>query len=108
MLYYPLPGTLVTVWYGVHYAAVMPHHGATGIIEARSRGAPRNHLVRLTTGECVVVPCGNLRKPNETFVKKTKTGCLRGRNSAAACNTRTPRGCKNTGFKVRIEVVLWT
>ena len=42
-------------------AGVVPHHGAEVVVVARkTKGKPRNHVVRLANGVCVCVPCGNL------------------------------------------------
>lgn len=44
-------------------AGIVPHHGKTGVVVARStRGKPRNHLIRLDDGMLVIVNGGNLNR----------------------------------------------
>jgi len=76
MLSNPRPGQRCQLWYGPRY---LPHarpglHGACGVVVAvgggrkpgqapGTKGSPRNVLVRLDSGETVIVPGGNLRLP---------------------------------------------
>jgi hypothetical protein len=71
MLLNPRIGQLVQIWYGEKARSVMPYHGQVGrvVIRCRRRGkhlrnGPRNHAVEID-GRLVVVPCGNLRIPND-------------------------------------------
>lgn len=65
MLSRPQPGTRVVLHYAAAKRPVAPHHGKTGTVEIVATGpGPRNHAVRLDTGEVVSVPAGQLRKAN--------------------------------------------
>jgi len=53
----------------LHYArksvesGATPHHGKVGTVVAKkTKGKPRNHLIALSDGLLVVVPCGNIRR----------------------------------------------
>jgi hypothetical protein len=59
----PYIGQAVQIWYGSKWRALCRHHGHSGTVEIVSKGKPRNHGVRLATGELVSIPAGNLRKP---------------------------------------------
>lgn len=64
MLTCPRIGQAVTLHYNRRLAAsgAVPHAGRHGVVVARkTKGKPRNHLVRLGCGRLLVVPCGNLR-----------------------------------------------
>ena len=60
MIFHPRVGQNVRVHYAKHVAAMMPYHGAAGVVRVASRGpGPRNTGVELD-GRLVVVPRGNL------------------------------------------------
>lgn len=58
----PRVGQQVQIWYRKDRAPHMPYHGKLGTVVISGRGKPRNHLVNID-GTDVVVPCGNLRRP---------------------------------------------
>lgn len=61
MISNPKTGDLVQLWYKNR---TLPHHGKTGRVLKPGRKRPRNHLVLLDgSGESVIVPAGNLRRP---------------------------------------------
>ena len=62
---HPKPGLRVRLWYKDR---AMPHHGRIGeVVAPAGKGSgPKNHLVRLDCGTEVVVPAGNLNKPEES------------------------------------------
>lgn len=61
MIANPRPGQRVRLHYRALLRAIAPH-GHAGTVVIASRGRPRNHAVKLDSGETVVVPCGNLVK----------------------------------------------
>lgn len=64
MLTCPRVGQPVVLHYAgrVVAAGAAPHHGRVGHVVARkTKGKPRNHLIRLDDGLLLIVPCGNLR-----------------------------------------------
>lgn len=71
MIATPALGQPVQVWYRAGVRDIMPLHGKTGVVVIRSHGRPRNHAVRIG-GRVYVVPCGNLRQPLDTAVKRGK------------------------------------
>jgi len=63
MILNPKPGQLVKLHY---QCRAMPHQGRNGWVVIASRGrGPFNVLVRLISGEIVVVPRGNLLEPRK-------------------------------------------
>jgi len=60
MISYPKINQYVMVWYRQSNRH-LPYHGQTGRVVLAGRGRPRNHLLKMQTGEMVSVPCGNLR-----------------------------------------------
>lgn len=59
MLSSPRIGQVVQIRYNRRIRGLMPLHGKHGVVIARSRGKPRNHLVSVEGGYHVI-PCGNL------------------------------------------------
>lgn len=59
MMLNPRIGSQVQLWYK---NKEMPLQGRTGTVLVASRRRPRNHGVEID-GRLVVVPCGNLRRP---------------------------------------------
>jgi hypothetical protein len=60
MLTNPRAGTPCRIHYAKSYAHTMPLHGAVATVVLASRGAVRNHVVKLLCGWRVAVPAGNL------------------------------------------------
>jgi hypothetical protein len=63
MLTCPRIGQRVRLHYNRRLASsgAAPHAGQPGVVVARkTRGRPRNHLVRLDCGRLLIVPAGNL------------------------------------------------
>ena len=60
MLVNPQKGQPVELRYREKLRALFEHHGKRGVVEIAGRGKPRNHLIRLESGERIVVPCGHL------------------------------------------------
>lgn len=62
MIYQPVPGQTYQVWYAKRAAALMPLHGRTATVIAKSNGpGPRN--VKVDVDGCwFIVPRGNLRR----------------------------------------------
>lgn len=68
MLTCPRIGQAVQLHYAGRAVAsgIVPHHGQVGVVVVRkTKGKPRNHLVRLDGGQLVVVNAGNLRRHAE-------------------------------------------
>ena len=66
MMLNPRHGQHVQVWYGKGWRrAGMPLHGRVGVVRVVCRARPRNHGVEID-GQVYGVPCGNLRKLQET------------------------------------------
>jgi len=63
MLTNPPIGYTAQVWYRKDMRW-MPYHGKIGKITIVGKGRPRNHGIEID-GKTIVVPCGNLRKPEE-------------------------------------------
>lgn len=78
MISHPKIGQRVQVWYRTTAKAkgfappadYMPYHACCGTVRITSNPrrldglmAPRNVLVQMDTGQCISVPCGNLRPP---------------------------------------------
>ena len=61
MIANPHLGKLVKIWYRESNQH-LPYHGLKGHVMIASKGKPRNHLIRVTGGPDVVVPCGNLQQ----------------------------------------------
>ena len=60
MIFHPRVGQAVRVHYAKAVAAMMPHHGKTGVVRVVSRGpGPRNVGIEID-GKLAVIPRGNL------------------------------------------------
>lgn len=63
MLTNPRIGARVQLHYGTGWRrACGSLHGKVGAVRVASKGKPRNHGV-IVDGKLLVIPCGNLRKP---------------------------------------------
>jgi len=60
MIFHPRPGQRVRIHYAKRYAAVMPHHGKTGVVRMVARGPGARNVGVEIDGDAVVVPRGNL------------------------------------------------
>jgi len=69
VIFHPRIGQHVRMHYAKRSAAVMPHHGKTGVVRVVSPGpGPRNAGVEID-GRLAVIPRGNLvatERPNNT------------------------------------------
>lgn len=66
MIFHPRIGQRVRIHYAKRSAAIMPHHGKTGVVRLVAHGpGPRNVGVDMD-GRTVVVPRGNLVAIDET------------------------------------------
>ena len=62
-------------------AGAAPHHGKIGAVVIRkTKGKPRNHLIRLADGLLLIVPCGNLVAATES-----ESGKKSSRGSSIGC-----------------------
>ncbi|MEA1050475.1 hypothetical protein U5801_11735 [Lamprobacter modestohalophilus] len=61
MILNPRIGQRVRLHYAKRASGFMPHHGCEGSVLIAGRARPRNHLVQLSDGQQIVVPCGNLQ-----------------------------------------------
>jgi hypothetical protein len=64
MLVHAAKGNRVELCYRKSLRTCFLHHGKKGTVEIGGRGKPRNHLVRLDSGERIIVPCGHLNLVN--------------------------------------------
>jgi len=60
MIFHPRPGQHVRIHYAKRYAALMPHHGKTGVVHVVARGPGARNVGVEIDGESVVVPRGNI------------------------------------------------
>ena len=65
MLTNPKAGTEARIWYREEMRQLMPFHGQVCTIKGAGYGKPRNHVVEVE-GVRIVLPCGNLKKLNES------------------------------------------